>query len=103
MPGSVIDVEAVVHEFVAIAIIHLGAQDIGHAYLPATQLRERQRQAALRLVAGVIDDNNSAGAVITGPDKGDKAVRGPVPKPSRLRLDLRPGTVAIRTRLQNPQ
>src|SRR5437660_23128 len=58
------------------------------------QFRERQRQAALRLVAGVIDDDEMAAAGITGPGISDEAVRGPVAGPGRLRLDLRPSAIA---------
>src|ERR1700730_5155690 len=94
MPGGVIDVEAGIDQLAAVAIVDFGPHDIGQTHWFAAEFRERQRQAALRLVAGVIDDDEMAAAGITGPGIGDEAVRGPVVGPGRLRLDLRPSPLA---------
>ena len=85
-----IDVEAGIDEFATVAIVNLGPHDIGEAHLPAAKFRERQRQPALALVSGVIDDDDMAATIVAGPGIGDKFVRGPVAGPGRLRLDLRP-------------
>src|SRR5215470_1753757 len=90
MPGSVIDVEAVIDDFRTVAIINLGPHQVGQAHLPAAEYREWQLQPALRLVSGVVDDDDMAAAVLAGPGVGDEAIRGPVVGPCRLRLDLRP-------------
>jgi len=94
MPGSVVDVEAVIDQFGAVAVVDLCPHHFGQAHLLAAQLRERQRQATLCLVAGVIDDDDMAATVVAGPGVGNEAVRGPVTGPGRLRLDLRPGAIA---------
>ena len=94
VPGTVIDEEAILNEIGAGAIVNLGPHSVGQAYLPAAKFREWQRQSALPLASGVIDDDDMAGAVPTGPGRGDEAIRGPVVGPGGLRLDLRPGAVA---------
>src|SRR5271167_2228346 len=94
MPGSVINVETVLDEFAAVAIVNLGPHYIGEAHLLAAQFREWQKQAALPLVAGIIDDDEMVAAVLAGPGEGDKAIKGPIARPGGQRLDLRPGAVA---------
>src|SRR6516225_7399476 len=91
------------NEIGAVAIVNLGPHSVGQAYLPAAKFREWQRQSALPLVSGVIDDDDMAGAVLTGPGRGDEAIRGPVVGPGWLRLDLRPGAVAKGSLLQYSQ
>src|SRR5580704_14527205 len=90
LPWGVIDVEAVIYEFAAVAVVNLGPNQIGQADLLATEFRESQRQSALRLVSGVIDDDDIAAAVLASPGIGDKIVRRPVAGPGQRRLDLRP-------------
>src|SRR6516164_7995392 len=103
VPGTVIDEETVINKVGAVAIVNLGPHSVGQAYLPAAKFREWQRQSALPLVSGVIDDDDMAGAVPTGPGRGDEAIRGPVVGPGGLRLDLRPGAVAKGRLLQYSQ
>ena len=83
-----IDVETALHELAAVAIIDLGPHGIGKTYLLAAGLRELQRQTALPLVAGVIDDDDITVARLASPGVGNKVVRGPVAEPSDSRLDL---------------
>ena len=94
MPRGVVDVEAAADQLATVAIVNFAAKQIGQANLPAAQLKKRQRQAALALIAGVIDDDEISRAVVPGPGVCNKIVRGPVAGPSQLRLDLRPGAVA---------
>src|SRR6516162_3498996 len=103
VPGTVIDEEAILNEIGAGAIVNLGPHSVGQAYLPAAKFREWQRQSALPLVSSVIDDDDMAGAVLTGPGRGDEAIRGPVVGPGWLRFYLRPGAVAKRRLLQYNQ
>ena len=90
VPGGVIDVEAVIDKLGAVALVDLAPHHIGQAHLPTVHFGEGQRQAALSLVAGVIDDDDMTAAVFAGPGIGDEAIRGPVVGPSELRLDRRP-------------
>jgi hypothetical protein len=53
----------------------------------APQILKRQQQPALPLVSCVIDGNDMAAAVFTGPGVSDKAVRGPVAGPSGLLME----------------
>src|SRR5271156_3117726 len=94
MPGRVVDVEPRIGDLAAIAIVDLSAGQVGQSYRLVAELGKRQRQAALPLVAGVIDNDDMAAFVLSGPGVGDKAIRGPVVGPGRLRLDLRPSAVA---------
>src|SRR5580693_3033982 len=94
LPWGVIDVEAVICEFAAVAVVNLGPHQIGQADLLAAEFRESQRQSALRLVSGVINHDDMAAAVLASPGVRDKAARSPVAGPGRQRLDLRPGAVA---------
>ena len=95
LPWGVIDIEAVIYEFAAVAVVNLGPpHQIGQADLLAAEFRESQRQSALRLVSGVIDDDDIAAAVLASPGVGDKVVRTPVAGPGQRRLDLRPRAVA---------
>src|ERR1700720_2985982 len=75
LPWDMIDVEAVICEFAAVAVVNLGPHQIGQADVPAAEFRESQRQSALPLVSGVIDDDDIAAAVLASPGVGDKAVR----------------------------
>jgi hypothetical protein len=79
-PGSIISLPS--------RFVDFGPYHIGQAYPLAAKVQKGQRQAALTLITRVIDDDEMAGAVVTGPGKGYEAVRGPVAGPSRLRLDL---------------
>ena len=54
MPRCVVDVEAVLDEIAAGAVVDLGAHQICQAKLLAGQVRKRQGQPALPLVARVI-------------------------------------------------
>src|SRR6516225_7209154 len=103
VPGTVVDEETLINEIGAGAIVNLGPHSVGQAYLPAAKFREWQRQSALCLAAGIIDDDDMAGAVLTGPGRGDEAIRGPVVGPSWLRFYLRPGAVAKGRLLQYNQ
>src|SRR6516164_10697588 len=103
VPGTVIDEEAILNEIGAGAIVNLGPHSVGQAYLPAAKFQEWQRQSALPLASGVIDDDDMAGAVLTGPGRRDEAIRGPVVGPSWLRFYLRPGAVAKGRLLQYSQ
>src|ERR1700731_507004 len=94
VPRGVINVEAVIKDVGAIAIVNLVPHQIGQADLLAAEFWERHRQLALRLVSGVINDDDMAAAVLAGPGAGDKAARSPVAGPGRQWLDLRPGAVA---------
>src|SRR6516225_5055643 len=96
VPGTVVDEETLINEIGAGAIVNLGPHSVGQAYLPAAKFREWQRQSALCLAAGIIDDDDMAGAVLTGPGRGDEAIRGPVVGPGWLRFYLRPSAVAKR-------
>ena len=88
MPRGVIDVETAVDHFAAIAIVNLGPHQISQAHWLAAKFREGQRQPALSLVIGIIDDDEMAGARITNPGAGNEVVGGPVVGPGRPRLDL---------------
>jgi len=88
VPGGVIDVETAIDELVAVAVVNLRPHEIGEANLPTAKLGEWQRQPALTLISGIVDDDDMATAGRSGPGVGDKPVRGPVAGPSRLRLDL---------------
>jgi len=81
VPGTVIDEETIINEVGAVAIVNLGPHSVGQAYLPAAKFREWQRQSALPLVSGVIDDDDMAASVLASPGIGDEAVRGPVVGP----------------------
>src|SRR6516162_7407621 len=94
LPGRVIDVEAGIDDLATVALIDLSPHQIGQAYSLAGKLDERHRQSALSLIAGIIDDNEMAGATVAGPGVSNEVVRGPVAGPRRLRLDLRAGAVA---------
>jgi hypothetical protein len=94
LPGRVIDVEAMIDEVAAVTIVHLSSHHVCKTHLLAAQRREWELQAALPLVSGVIDDHHVAAAILTCPGIGNKAVRCPVAEPGRLRLELRPNTVA---------
>src|SRR6516225_8673276 len=94
MPRSVIDVEPGIDEFAAGAIINLRPYDIDQAHLFIAELAKRQRQPALSLIGGIIDDDHMAIAVRTSPGIGHKLVMGPVAGPGRQRLDLRPSAIA---------
>src|SRR6266566_4642631 len=71
-----------------------GAHHIDQAYLFAAECWERQLQPALRLAPGVIDHDDMAATILTGPGRSDKAIRCPVVGPGRHWLDLRPASVA---------
>ena len=88
VPRSVIDLEAIVDNVAAVAIIKLGPHHISQAHWLAAKFREGQRQPALTLVIGVIDDEEMAGARIGNPGACNEVVGGPVAGPGRLRLDL---------------
>ena len=103
VPWGMIDEQTVINKVAAIAIINLGPHRIGQAHLLAVQIRKWQQQAALPLVAGIIDDDDMAIIGLPGAGIGDEAVRGPIVGPGRLRLDLRPGTVAKSSPLQYSQ
>ena len=94
VPGTVIDEETIINEVGAVAIVNLGPHSVGQAYLPAAKFREWQRQSALPLVSGVIDDDDMAGAVLTGPGRGDEAIRGPVVGPGWI-CDQAPSRKAL--------
>ena len=94
-----VDEEAVLGEIAAGAVVDLGTHQIGQAKLLAGQVRKRQGQPTLPLVGGIIDDDEIATGVLAGPGLSDETVRGPVARPGRQRLDLRPRAVAKGTRL----
>jgi len=96
-----IDVEAVIDKLTAVAIVDLG---------PITSVR----RTCLPRISGndsgsrhwpwlPIDDDEIATAVLAGPRKSDKVIRGPVAGPGRLWLDLRPRAVAKGSLLQYRQ
>jgi hypothetical protein len=63
----VLDEEAGTDQLAAVAVVNLGPHDIDKAHLLTTKFAERQLQAALPLVAGVIDGDGEAAAVLAGP------------------------------------
>src|SRR5437588_333053 len=67
MPRSVVDEEAGTGQLAAVAIVNLAPHYISEMHLPAAKFGDWQRQAALRLVSGVIDDYGVAAAAGTGP------------------------------------
>ena len=73
-PGAVIDVEAAIDEIVSVAIVLLSSHRIGQSHLLAAKFREWQRQSALPLVSGVVDDDKIAPAALFRPGVGDEAV-----------------------------
>jgi hypothetical protein len=52
-----IDVEAVIDQIAAIAVVNLGPHCIAQAHLLAAKFGKWQRQSALSLVSSVIDDD----------------------------------------------
>jgi hypothetical protein len=74
VPRTVIDEETIINEVAAVAVVNLDPHHICQAYLLATQFRNWQRQFALPLVSGVIDDDDMAAAVLAGPGIDDEAV-----------------------------
>src|ERR1700732_831143 len=70
VPRGVINVEAVIKDVGAIAIVNLGPHQIGQADLLAAEFWERPRQLALRLVSGVINDDDMAGGGLPPPGGG---------------------------------
>jgi hypothetical protein len=82
MPRSVIYVETAVDHIAAIAIVNLGPHQISQTHWLAAKFREAQRQPALPLAVGIIDDDEVAGARIANPGIGNKVVGGPVAAPA---------------------
>src|ERR1700730_2361475 len=103
MPRSVIYVETAVDHISPVEIVNLGPHQISQTHRLAAKFWEGQRQPALSLAVGIIDDGEMSGAIVASRGKGDEVLRGPIAGPGRLRMDLRPGAVAKRTRLQNLQ
>ena len=88
MPRSVIDAETAIGDLAAVAIVNLGPHQISQTHWLIAKFEEGQRQPALSLVIGIIDDDEMAGARITNPGAGNEVVGGPVVGPGRPRLDL---------------
>src|SRR5690349_11682054 len=71
MPGTMIDVETVIEDIGPIPIVHFISHQIGQAHLPIFQFRKRQKEPALCLVVGIVDNDDVSTVITAGPGTRD--------------------------------
>src|SRR6267143_6447697 len=82
--------EAAREDVGSVAIVGGGSHQVLELYRVALEVRERQTDIALALVAGIVDGHEETLAVLPLPAPGDEAVGGPVAVPGGGARDLAP-------------